>query len=85
MSESTTFIQAAEDGDLNTVQSLVDNVKINSKDRGKTALHKAAANERLDVLSFLVARHDVDVNIADDVRATDCYLQTCLIHPLTLC
>ena len=70
MSESTTFIQAAEDGDLNTVQSLVDNVKINSKDRGKTALHKAVANERLDVISFLVARHGVDVNIADDVRAT---------------
>ena len=69
MSESN-LIQAAEDGDLNAVQSLVEEVSINSKIGGKTALHKAVAYERLDVIRFLVARQDVDVNITD-VRATD--------------
>ena len=39
MSESVDFINAAENGDLNTVQSLVDKVNVNSKDGdGRTAL-----------------------------------------------
>ena len=63
MSESN-FINAAQNGDLNTVQSLVEEVNINSKDeRGYTALNAAATNKRLDVVRFLVARKDVDVNL----------------------
>ena len=63
MSESN-FINAAQNGDLNTVQSLVEEVNINSKDeRGYTALNAAATNKRLDVVRFLVARKDVDVTL----------------------
>ena len=66
MSESVDFINAAENGDLNTVQSLVDKVNINSKDEGGyTALYNAAYKGHLDVVRFLVARKDVDVNLAD--------------------
>ena len=66
MSESVDFINAAENGDLNTVQSLVDKVNVNSKDGdGRTALWKAAFGGHLDVVRFLVARKDVDVNLAN--------------------
>ena len=59
------FIQAAKNGDLTTVQSLVDKVKINSKDgTGCTALNNAATYGHLDVVQFLLARKDVDVNLA---------------------
>ena len=72
MSESD-FIKAAERGDLNTVQSLVDKVNVNSKDgQGRTALWNAAYTGHLDVVKFLVARKDVDVNLAD-VRTKDCH------------
>ena len=72
MSEAN-FIEAADDGDLNTVQSLVDKVNINSKDsQGRTALRCAAYRGYLDVVKFLVARKDVDVNHAD-VRTKDCH------------
>ena len=73
MSELDNFIKAAEKGDLNTVQSLVDKVNVNSKNEGnETALYKAAAYGYLDVVLFLVARQDVDVNLAD-VRTKDCH------------
>ena len=73
MSELDNFIKAAEKGDLNTVQSLVDKVNVNSKNEGnETALYKAAAYGYLDVVRFLVARQDVDVNLAD-VRTKDCH------------
>ena len=66
MSESVDFIKAAGNGDLNTVQSLVDKVNVNSKDGdGRTALWKAAFGGHLDVVRFLVARKDVDVNLAN--------------------
>lgn len=65
MSESD-FINAAEKGDLITVQKLVDTVKVNSKDSvGKTALYKSASRGSLDVIKFLLARKDVDVNLTD--------------------
>ena len=71
MSESNDFIDAAEDGDLNTVQSLVDKVNVNSQDvNSRTALWHAAKEGHLDVVKFLVARKDVDVNKAD-VRTKD--------------
>ena len=60
------FIKAAEKGDLHTVQTLVDKVNVNSKDSNdRTALSNAAASGCLDVVKFLVARKDVDVNLAD--------------------
>ena len=73
LDKSKDFIKAAEDGDLNTVQSLVDKVNVNSKESdGCTALNNAAFKGRLDVVKFLVARKDVDVNLAD-VRTKDCH------------
>ena len=64
MSESD-FRIAAENGELNKVQSLVDKVNVNSKDEsGYTALNNAATKGQLDVVKFLVARKDVDVNLA---------------------
>ena len=76
MSESDDFIKAADKGDLNTVQSLVDKVNINSKNgEGFTALFNAAWKGRLDVVRFLLARQDVDVNLAS-VRANDCHVTT---------
>ena len=72
MSESD-FIDAANKGDLNTVQSLVDKVNVNSKGSdGCTALWNAAFAGHLDVVKFLVARKDVDVNLAS-VRTKDCH------------
>ena len=69
MSESDNFIKAAENGDLNTVQSLVEKVNINSKNKdGFTALWQAAYEGHFDIVQFLVARKDVDVNLAIDVR-----------------
>ena len=65
------FIQAAKNGDLTTVQSLIDKVNINSKDgTGCTALNNAATYGHLDVVKFLVAKNDVDVNLAS-VRLKD--------------
>ena len=83
MGESDDFINAAGKGDLNTVQSLVDKVNINSKNgNGHTALYKSAEKGHLDVVRFLVARLDVDVNLAD-VRTQDSYyLMTCLFPDL---
>ena len=73
MIDEADFIKAAKDGDINTVQSLVDKVNVNSKDSdGFTALWQAACEGRLDVVKFLVARKDVDVNLAD-VRTKDCH------------
>ena len=85
MSESNDFINAAGDGDLNTVQSLVDKVNVNGKNEsGHTALYKAADNGHLDVVKFLVAQ-DVDVNLAD-VRTQDGHhlMMMCLFSSLTL-
>ena len=91
MSESVDFINAAENGDLNTVQSLVDKVNVNSKDEGGyTALYNAAFGGHLDVVRFLVARKDVDVNLAD-VRSKDCHhissftLAICTPNALSRC
>ena len=83
MGVSDDFINAAGKGDLNTVQSLVDKVNINSKNgNGHTALYKSAEKGHLDVVRFLVARLDVDVNLAD-VRTQDSYyLMTCLFPDL---
>ena len=80
MSESK-FISAAKNGDLNTVQSLVEEVNINRKDggsalwHGHSALWYAASEGHLDVVKFLVARKDVDVNLAS-VRCL--HLMICL-------
>ena len=82
MSESD-FIEAADIGDLITVQSLVDKVSINSKKNGATALYKAVSKGNLDVVQFLVARPDIDVNMAEDVRTKDClHLMLSLLVPL---
>jgi ankyrin repeat protein len=54
---------AAQDGDLTTVARLIaEGHDINVfDDLGKTALHWAAKNERLDVAEFLI-EHGADVN-----------------------
>ena len=60
------FIEAAAKGDVKTAQALVEEVNVNSKDsEGRTALWQAARQGHLDVIKFLVARKDVEVNLAD--------------------
>ena len=82
MSESDDFINAAGEGDLDTVQSLVDEVNINSKTgSGHTALYKAADNGRMDVVRFLASRQDVDVNLPDVSTQVGQYLMMSLIFP----
>ena len=78
MSESD-FINAAEKGDLPTLQSLVDKVNVNSRDsKGRTALRLASSYGHLDVVKFLLSRSDVIVNLAS-VCTKDCHhLMMCL-------
>ena len=84
MSESK-FIKAADKGDLKAVQSLVDKVNVNSKDSdGRTALWNAALRGHLDVVKFLVARKDVDVNLAS-VRTKDCHHLNMSLLTLAIC
>ena len=65
--KTTPIIDAAADGDLETVKSLVDqnkNVVNNTLSDGSTPLMKACANGHLDVFAFLIQK-GANVNATD--------------------
>ena len=78
--DSYDFTEAAKDGDLSTVQKLVDVVNVNFQENdGCTALWNAAWKGHMDVVQFLVSRKDVDVNLAN-VRTKDCHHMILTCH-----
>ena len=67
-SQSTAFITAASEGDLEEVAALLQlgNIDINEGDYDKrTALHLASGNGHLNVIEFLCQSGGADVNVVD--------------------
>jgi ankyrin repeat protein len=73
------FLQAAQVGDLNRVQSMLvrdPRLARASDDTGDTALHKAAEGGRLDILlALLEAGANIDAVRADGMRPINCVLR----------
>ena len=64
--------EIASTGNLSELKAYCDNgIDLNSQDYdGRTALHLAAANEQIDVLNYLLACTNIDVNMLDRYEAT---------------